>query len=324
MSTSNWVQFIRQCIHRRICGDEFRELVEFMNEEYQIPGTALVQIIVDCRQTLSISSDPLIPQYVRAAITSGLCQTSDVLFVLIQNWNSSAADQGLSMELKKPGCLSSPDSQIINDLALVVSSHKPTVGSSEIQKGLSFTSRWLIALGGWISQDGENRSYVAILALLEALGILFDSMVSTAQGILLLGVQEESGRHRRLQLRQPALTKLISYPDLKSLVAEALETILPLMRGISGQLHSRLDMIQRDYNLFRAEITKELDVSMQNSRPITNAVQFEANNVNETSVHARASLYIYMDAAVSAPSPAVELANPSHSFLNDLLWMTPP
>jgi hypothetical protein len=200
MSTGKWEHFIRQCLLRRTHGDEFQELAEFMNESYPISGRILTQKIVECRQSFSISSDPLIPHYARAAITSGLAHTSDVLYVLIQNWNSRLPEQGLSAELKKPGCLSSPDSVIINDLALMVASSKTPHRSSEMQKSLSFTSKWLIAIIGWISEDGENRSYLAILTLLEALGILFASIASTEQGISLLSSQEDSGRLSTYQM----------------------------------------------------------------------------------------------------------------------------
>jgi hypothetical protein len=196
MSSSKWAHFVRQCLLHRTHGDEFCELVEFVNEKYQISGREIIQTIVKCRRSFSISSDPLIPQYVRAAVTSGLSQTSDVLYVLVQNWNSKDPNQGLLAELKNPGCLSSPDALIINDLALVIASNKPSAITSDVRKSLSCTSRWLVALIGWISEDGESRYYLAILTLLEALGILFASIISTEQGMGLLGSQEDSGKHR--------------------------------------------------------------------------------------------------------------------------------
>ncbi|KAF7503950.1 hypothetical protein GJ744_002975 [Endocarpon pusillum] len=278
MSRSKWEQFIRRCLLHRTHGDEFRELAEFMNEKYQISGRLLIQIIVNCRQAFSISSDPLIPQYIRAGITSGLSKTSDVLYVLIQNWNSVSPERGLSAESKQPGCLSSPDAIIINDLALIVASNATSHNSSEIRRSLSFTSRWLLALIEWISGDGENRSYLAILTLLEALGILFASIASTEQGILLLGSQDD--------------------PDLKQLVVEALDTVLPLLTSISIQLHSRLDMIQKHFHLFRTGFPKEVTQPMQNVQQTPETLQFEANIVDDSNVHARASLYIYLNGAL--------------------------
>jgi hypothetical protein len=305
MSAAKWEQFVRQCLLRRTHGDEFGELAEFMNESYPISGKILTQKIVECRQSFSISSDPLIPHYVRAAITSGLAHTSDVLYVLIQNWNSRLPEQGLSAELKKPGCLSSPDSVIINDLALIVASSKTPHKSSEMQRSLSFTSKWLIALIGWISEDGENRSYLAILTLLEALGILFASIASTEQGISLLGSLEDSGRLSINQMEPLALAKLIFFSlDLKLLVTEALDTALPLLTSISVQLHSRLDMIQKHFNLFRIDSARDTGHLMHSAPPMPDTLQFEANIVDDSNVHARASLYVYMNAAVSA-SPYV-------------------
>lgn len=196
MAATRWERLVRQCLLRRARGDEFQELAKFMSENSQIPGILLIQAIVQCRQNFSMSSDPLIPQYVRAAVTSSLSQASDVLYVLIENWNSRASDQGLAAELEKPGCLSSPDSLIINDLAVVVASNSVRCSASEARRSLSLVSRWLVALVGWISQDGEHRTYLALLTLLEALGILFGSVISTEQGMLLLSSQEDLGKRR--------------------------------------------------------------------------------------------------------------------------------
>lgn len=195
MSATRWERLVRQSLLRRARGDEFQELAKFMSEKSKTPGIVLVQAIVQCRLNFSMSSDPLIPQYVRAAVTSSLSHPSDVLYVLIENWNSTGSDQGLAAELEKPGCLSSPDSLIINDLAVVVSSSSVRCSASEARRSLSLASRWLVALAGWISQGGGNRTYLAILTLLEALGILFASVISTEQGMLLLSSQEDLGKH---------------------------------------------------------------------------------------------------------------------------------
>jgi hypothetical protein len=301
MSVPKFEQFVRQCLLRRTHSSEFRELAGFMNEKYQMPGRAIIQSIVECRQSFSVSSDPLIPQYIRAAVESGLSQTSDVLYVLIGNWNSALPQKGLSAEVKTPGCLSSPDSIIINDLAVITASNQPPCNSSEIRKSLSFASRWLIALIGWISEDGEKRSYLAILTLLEALGILFASSASTEQGMLLIGNQEDMGKLDTTQKSVPTLAKLtFTILGLKVLLAEALETVLPLLTSISVPLHNRLDLIQKHFHLFRTDRAKDTDHLMQNSQSISDALQFEANIVDDSNVHARASLYMYFNAAVSA------------------------
>lgn len=116
-----------------------------------------------------------------------------------------------------------------------------------------------------------------------------------------------------------AFGKLIYFfLDLKFLVVEALETTLPLLTSISVQLHARLDMIQKHFNLFRTNNTKDADQLLQNPHSMPDALQFEANIVDGPNVHARASLYIYMNAAVSACS-----RNPDHhtnlldSFVDD-------
>lgn len=80
---------------------------------------------------------------------------------------------------------------------------------------------------------------------------------------------------------------------------EALETALPLLSSISVQLHDRLDTIQKHFNLFRSEIARDVDDLMLQSQPMSDALQFEASISGKSNAHARASLYIYLNASVS-------------------------
>jgi hypothetical protein len=113
--------------------------------------------------------------------------------------------------------------------------------------------------------------------------------------------------------------------DLKLLVTEALETALPLLTSISVQLHSRLDMIQKHFNLFRTDNARDTGHLMESAEPMPDTLQFEANIVDESNIHARASLYMYLNAAVSHSSSLVDHCFDSpYSFADDLWWMTPP
>jgi hypothetical protein len=122
------------------------------------------------------------------------------------------------------------------------------------------------------------------------------------------------------------LAKLIFFSlDLKLLVTEALDTALPLLTSISVQLHSRLDMIQKHFNLFRTDNTTDTGHLMDSAQQMPDTLQFEANIVDESNIHARASLYMYMNAAVSLSSYLVDhCTNSLYSFVDDLWWMTPP
>lgn len=108
-------------------------------------------------------------------------------------------------------------------------------------------------------------------------------------------------------------------------MTEALETALPVLASISIQLHTRLDLIQKHFNLFRTDTTKDGFHLMQNPQPVPNALQFEANIVEESNAHARASLYVYLNAAVSTLSH-VTGHRPSSllSFVDGPWWTTPP
>ena len=127
--------------------------------------------------------------------------------------------------------------------------------------------------------------------------------------------------------RGPSLAaKLMSlFLDLRSQVVDALETALPLLTSISVQLHTRLDMIQKHFNLFRHDITKYVDPLLQHSHSVPDNLQFEADIVDEPKIHARASLYIYLNAAVSTSS-SVAHHNVSSlcSFVHDRWWRTYP
>lgn len=106
--------------------------------------------------------------------------------------------------------------------------------------------------------------------------------------------------------------------DFKQLVVEALDTLLLFMTSISIQLHSRLDLIQKHFNLFRTEVSKGVAHSMQNVQRTPDTLQFEASIGDDSNVHARASLYIYLNGAVSAFSLVTD-----HTITHSVaLWTT--
>jgi hypothetical protein len=78
-----------------------------------------------------------------------------------------------------------------------------------------------------------------------------------------------------------------------------LEIGLPILSSISVQLHSRFDAIQKHFNLFRADTIKDSNGLAQRSQVVPTALQFEATVSDRPIVPTRASLYIYMNAAVS-------------------------
>lgn len=168
-------------------------MAEYLHEKKPIPGAHIVHVILRCRNSFSVPSDPLINQYFKAIVRSGLANLSDVLLVLIKNWNGPKGASGLAKESKEPGSLSSLDTALINDLVPLITSKEALLTSSEIHKSLSLTCKWLVALIQWITRDGENRSYLAILTLLDALGILLAALMSTEPGMLQLGAHGNTG-----------------------------------------------------------------------------------------------------------------------------------
>ena len=220
--------------------------------------------------------------------------------MLIENWNSRKLDRGLALEIQKPGCLSSPDALIINDLALIVASKKPGPILDDIRESLLMTSTWLVALIGWISEDAQNRSYLALLSLLEALGILLASLASTDHGLTILSDEENVGKqvypssfHHVLGLDANILEK-----DTRLQCTDALEAILPSLNSTSTQLFTRLDMIQKHFGLFRSSLSKQREPLKHSSETMPDPLEFEAGLAERPTLHARANLFVYLNAMV--------------------------
>jgi hypothetical protein len=82
-------------------------------------------------------------------------------------------------------------------------------------------------------------------------------------------------------------------------------------------------MIQKHFNLFRPGIARDVDDLMQNTQSLPDALQFEAGISDKPNTHARASLYMYMNAAVSFPNAMDLRFSSQYSSVAGLWWTMP-
>jgi mediator of RNA polymerase II transcription subunit 5 len=95
------------------------------------------------------------------------------------------------------------------------------------------------------------------------------------------------------------LTVLI---DLKTKLGQALTSYLPLCVDVSLPLRHRLDALQKEFNLYGEQPSKQLDHSAIEGMNV-NALQFEASVMNGPLINTRAGLYVYINSMVRCVAP---------------------
>ena len=196
MSLPKWTSFVQQCLLQRVDGDEFQDLAGCMIEKHHVTGQALLDIVVRCRGSFCPVEDPLIPIYIRALVTLGLAQISEVLFTLIQIWNQPSSR---TKEEQIPGIFSRVDAAIVGDLATVLASTEYREAQAATRTGLILSSRWLLAMIKWLSELSSHTTTIhPIVMLMEAVGSLIAGLATSDNGMVLLAHKDEKGELRCL------------------------------------------------------------------------------------------------------------------------------
>jgi mediator of RNA polymerase II transcription subunit 5 len=86
-------------------------------------------------------------------------------------------------------------------------------------------------------------------------------------------------------------------PGFKIPLGHALTAYLSSSATISMNLRTRLDNLQKVYQLYGEPAPKGLDVQMMDGMNI-NALQFEASVIDGPVINSRAGLYVYINAMV--------------------------
>lgn len=90
------------------------------------------------------------------------------------------------------------------------------------------------------------------------------------------------------------LTYLI---ELKTKLGQALTSYLPLCVDVSLPLRHRLDTLQKEFNLYGEQPSKQLDHPTIEGMNV-NALQFEASVMDGPVINTRAGLYVYLNSMV--------------------------
>lgn len=92
----------------------------------------------------------------------------------------------------------------------------------------------------------------------------------------------------------PVLTFLI---ELKTKLGQALTSYLPLCVDVSLPLRHRLDALQKEFNMYGEQPSKQLDHSAIEGMDV-HALQFEASVMDGPLINTRAGLYVYLNSMV--------------------------
>jgi hypothetical protein len=266
-----------------------------MIEKHHVTGQALLDIVIRCRGSFCPAEDPLIPLYVRALVTLGLAQISEVLFTLIQIWNQSDSRK---KEEELPGVFSRVDAALVGDLTTIVASSEHKEDQDTTRTSLILSSRWLSAMMKWLSHLSSQATIHPIVTLIEATGSLIAALASSDNGMALLANKDRTGELRSL-IRILVADGEFSEP--RESVKRALNVSQPYMATVLMQLHERLDTVQKHFDLFDHAPNPSLESQTENPTQI-DPLRFESTILDGIPVRTRASLFVYFNAAVSFES----------------------
>jgi mediator of RNA polymerase II transcription subunit 5 len=274
MSLSKWKIFIRRCLLQRIQGEEFQELAELMIEQYRIPTSAIIKLLLSSRTSFCPTKDPLIPAYVHALVASGVFSISDVLLGLVSLWNQAEYRE---REETQPGACSEPDIPIVRQLASLAASADHLEEVDATKKSIVLASRWLGAVVQWVSRRDLEDISPAIMTLVDAIGSLLAAIASGTPGMEVL--QDRINVQPREALK------------------DTLQRSIPTFMSTSMQLANQLDLIQKHFGLFDGAPTVNPDES-SGTKPHVDIMTFEASILDHSIGYARASLLLYLNATV--------------------------
>lgn len=90
---------------------------------------------------------------------------------------------------------------------------------------------------------------------------------------------------------------LTALADLKIRLGRALISYLPLCVDVSLPLRHRLDALQKEFNLYGEQLSKQLNHATIDGMNV-NALQFEASVMDGPVINTRAGLYVYLNSMV--------------------------
>ncbi|KAL4784349.1 mediator of RNA polymerase II transcription subunit 5 [Aspergillus varians] len=283
-ASEQWRAFLHRCLLHRIDAAEFRDLSKLLFQRCPIGDALLLDALFATRRSSGVNWDPLLPLYIDCLCKTGRVQISTVLASLLQHSSirdkpSSSAD--VASLKKKTKCYTlMTDIRVVQDALLSISAGVTAKTFPEGIHTLSAVADWIQAIIAWHNGLLDAEQPVGIMGspdavlLFESVGILLVTLSGTAKGLEVLSANS----HEALKIR----------------LGQALSAYLPLCEDVSPHLRPRLDMLQKEFNLYGQPPSK-LDVSMMDNVNV-NALQFEASVIDGPTINSRAGLYVYINA----------------------------
>ncbi|EEP81932.1 conserved hypothetical protein [Uncinocarpus reesii 1704] len=234
--------------------------------------------------------DPLIPLYTDVLQKLGYVGVPEVLKLLLSYSTiydeshpiSKAGSDGRAVKRKRTISTLMTDNKIIqNAMAAITMGRGPKATRGAIDT-FNAVADWISALLAW-SPSGEgpdSEHFGGILGHKDAacifgsLGLLLVALAATEKGVNALSSLSKNDRKR---------------------LGQALSSYTTVCAGYSIPLKSRLDSIQKDFNLYSGDENKGLEDSMMGDVNVA-VLQFESNVVDSPAISSRAGLYIYINA----------------------------
>jgi mediator of RNA polymerase II transcription subunit 5 len=93
------------------------------------------------------------------------------------------------------------------------------------------------------------------------------------------------------------LLTILLYVGLKVKLGQAITSYLPMCVDVSLPLRHRLDTLQKEFNLYGQQPSKQLDNPEIDGMDV-NSLQFETSVIDGPIINTRAGLYVYLNSMV--------------------------
>jgi mediator of RNA polymerase II transcription subunit 5 len=211
MAINPWAALIRQyLLNRNAPYDIATQLAKRRIDEPQ----GVVKALLECRQKLCPTGDPLPPRYLEVLLQSQQVSISNVIAVLIAKYNSL-------VRASKSAASYDVELSTLQELSMLLASHLE-IEKSDTQRSLLLLSRWMSILVRSLAQSPE--SLMAPTA--EAVGQLLGTVCATKHGIDILSEKGDGNRPKIVEAVRQAVTHAIgAFTSLSMQLIQRLEVV---------------------------------------------------------------------------------------------------
>lgn len=278
MSPIKWQTFLRSSLLRRVPEEDFSTYAALLHEQEYLNGRKLSKLVFSYRNTICSPTDPIIPRYIRGLISRSIVSVIDVLSAVLEDWTpgrigKDEARQSLATRLEA-------DSLIVQELAVRAATRAQT--SADSRSCFIGCSKLLAAIVPHVGKSNEGKEGEAVsldpaLSMVEATCLLFATSSTTEAGVSVFLDRRDK--------------------ELRTEVTRLFVIAAPYLPMMSLELRQRLDEVQKGYSFSEQPEKKVPDQTPKTAPP--DVAQFEMSVLDADNLHSRASLYVYLNAALS-------------------------